>query len=99
MKTNDWVRVRSRDEIEATLDKENRLKGCLFLKEMGDYCDTYQRVLKPVEQFLDERTYFVRKVSGIVLLEEAICKGTEIPDGCDHSCYFFWREEWFEKIE
>jgi len=99
MKTNDRVRVRSRDEIESTLDNENRLGGCLFMTEMWDYCGTQQRVLKPVEQFLDEREYRVRRTSGIVLLEGVICQGTEFPEGCDHSCFFFWREEWLEKIE
>ena len=99
MKTNDRVRVRSRDEIEATLDNENRLKGCLFMKEMWDYCGTEHRVLKPVEQFLDEREYQVRRTNGIAILEGVICRGTDFPEGCDHSCFFFWREEWLEKIE
>jgi hypothetical protein len=56
-------------------------------------------VLKPVEQFLDERTYRVRRTSGIVLLEGAVCQGTEYAKGCDRSCFFFWREEWLAKSE
>lgn len=94
----DQVRVRSPEEIEATLDDRQELKGCLFMSEMGDYCGTTQRVLKPMEQFLDERDYRLKRASGIVLLEGAVCQGTAHPAGCDHSCFFFWREEWLEKL-
>ena len=99
MEPGDLVRVRTREEIKATLDSSNRLKGCLFMSEMWDYCGTEQRVLKPVRQLLDERVYRVRKTSGVVLLEGAICQGSEYSAGCDHSCFFFWREEWLEKLE
>jgi hypothetical protein len=91
--------VRAREEIEATLDGKNKLKGCLFVAEMWDYCGTEQRVLKPIEQFLDERDYRVRRTSGIVLLEGAVCQGTDYLKGCDRSCFFFWREEWLEPID
>ena len=99
MQSGDLVRVRTREEIEATLDSRNRLKGCLFMSEMWDYCGTEQRVLKPVEQFLDERNYRVKRTRGVVLLEGAICQGTDSPKGCDRSCFFFWREEWLEPID
>ena len=99
MQSGDIVRVRTQEEIKATLDSRNELKGCLFMSEMWEYCGTEQRVLKQVEQFLDERNYRVKRVSGIVLLKGAICQGTEFPKGCDRSCFFFWREEWLEVIE
>jgi hypothetical protein len=99
LKAGDRVQVRSRKDIEATLDSRNALKGCFFMSEMWDYCGTEHRVLKPMEQFLDERTYRVKRTSGLVLLEGAICQGTDYAKGCDRSCFFFWREEWLEKIE
>jgi hypothetical protein len=98
MKSGDLVRVRTREEVEATLDSRNELRGCLFMSEMWDYCGTEQRVLKPMEQFLDERDYRLKRTSGLVLLERAICQGTDWPKGCDRSCFFFWREEWLEKV-
>ena len=99
MNSGDLVRVRTREEVEATLDSRNMLKDCLFMSEMWHYCGTKQRVLKPVERVLDEYTYRVRRTSRTVLLEGAICQGTDFPKGCDRSCFFFWREEWLEKIE
>jgi hypothetical protein len=99
LQTGDWVRVRSEAEIRATLDPWKELKGCAFLPYMVDYCETTQRVLQPVERFLDERDYKVKKARGVVLLEGVICKGTPVFGRCDRGCHLFWREEWLEKIE
>jgi hypothetical protein len=93
------VKVRSREEIQLTLDVWGDLKGCRFLPEMEQYCDTTQRVLKPVERFVDERDYRVKKSKGVVLLEGVICQGTVDFGRCDRSCFFFWREEWLARID
>jgi len=98
LKAGDLVRVRSRQEIEATLDNWKELKSCAFLEYMWRYCDTTQRVLQPMERYLDERDYRVKKCNGIVILEGVICHGTLVPGGCDRCCHLFWREEWLEKI-
>lgn len=93
------VRVRSRAEIQATLDNWNRLKGCAFMEEMWPYCGTEQRVLKPVHWFVDERDYGYKKARGIVFLEGVHCQGTIDYGRCDRNCYFFWREEWLEPLD
>lgn len=95
----DRVRVRSLAEIQATLDPWKELRGCAFLPFMAEYCDTTQRVLKPVERFLDERDYKVKRARGVVLLENVICNGTPVFGRCDRGCHLFWRVEWLEKIE
>jgi hypothetical protein len=92
----DLVRVRPREEIQATLDRWRSLKGCGFLGEMAGYCGTTQRVLKRVERFIDERDYRLKKASGIVLLDGVFCSGGGT---CDRACFFFWREEWLEKLD
>ena len=99
LQAGDWVRVRSREEIEATLDRWKELKGCAFLEYMWQYCGTTQQVLQPMERFLDERDYKVKKVKGLVLLKEVICRGTPVFGRCDRCCHLFWRVEWLEKIE
>jgi len=98
LEPGDIVRVISRNEIQATLNHWNQLKGCSFMEEMESYCNTTQRVFKRVDQFLDERDYHVKKCRGIVLLEGVICEGTRDFGPCDRSCFFFWREEWLEKV-
>jgi hypothetical protein len=99
LQAGDTVRVRSKKEIGATLDFWNRLDRCVFMEEMAAYCETEHRVLKRVERFLDERDYLMKKVKGIVLLENAICRGTIDFGKCDRSCFFFWKEEWLQKVD
>ncbi len=99
LEAGDWVRVRSLDEICATLNNWRQLKGCTFLPEMEAYCDTRQRVLKPVRRFVDERDLRVKKAFGILLLEGVMCQGVAYSGRCDRSCHYFWRQEWMEKID
>jgi len=99
LKNGDRVRVRMREEIQATLNPFKELKGCAFLPEMWQYCGTEQYILQVMERFLDERDYKVKKVKGLVLLENVICRGTPVFGRCDRCCHFFWREEWLEKLE
>jgi hypothetical protein len=99
-KPGDIVKVRSKAEILQTLDKRNRLKGCYFMDEMWQYCGTKQRVLKRVDHFFDECKDLMRKTHNIVLLDGLQCSGElGYNEKCDRMCYFFWREEWLEKIE
>jgi hypothetical protein len=95
----DRVRIRSREEIEATLDRWDELKGCQVMASMWQYCGTVQRVLKPVERFVDERDYRVKKARGLVLLEGLMCEGTPEYGRCDRACFYFWRAEWLEKLD
>jgi hypothetical protein len=94
----DWVHVRSREEIQSTLDPFKELKGCAFLPFMAQYCDTQQRVFRVMKFFLDERDYKRKKVRGVILLENVFCTGTPAFGECDRCCLLFWREEWLEKL-
>ena len=94
----DWVRVRSFEEIQSTLDPFKELKGCAFLPYMAEYCGTKQRVFRVMRFFLDERDYKRKKVRGVILLENVFCTGTPAFGECDRSCLLFWREEWLEKV-
>lgn len=99
LEAGDWVRVRSLQEIEATLNQWRQLRGCTFMPEMAEYCGTTQRVLKPMKRFVDERDLRVKRSGGIILLEGVMCQGTAEFGSCDRSCFVFWREEWLEKID
>jgi hypothetical protein len=99
LKSGDQVRIKTREEVKGTLDCWNQLKGCAFVEEMWPYCGTTQKVFKPVEKFLDERDYLMKKCQGIFILDGLMCQGTKDFGKCDRSCYYFWRQEWLEKIE
>jgi hypothetical protein len=98
LKEGDLVKVRSAQEINSTLDPFKELKGCAFLPDMYQYCDTEQRVLKSMRSFMDERDYKLKKARGVILLENVTCIGTPVFGACDRCCFLFWREEWLEKI-
>lgn len=97
LRSGDTVRVRSREEILATLDRWGQLRGCSFIGEMGQYCGTTQEVFKTVRRFVDERDQNVKRAKGVVLLKNVFCVGTQEFGSCDRSCLYFWREEWLEK--
>lgn len=99
LQAGDLVRVRTEEEIRATLNHWRQLKGCTFMPEMAPYCGTTQTVHRRMTRFVDERDLRVKKVSGIVLLEGLECQGTAAFGPCDRSCYYFWREEWLEKVD
>ena len=99
LEAGDLVQVRSKEEIEATLDHLGKSRGCAFLEGMEPYCGTVQRVLKPMERFVDERDLRVKKCKGLVLLEGVMCQGVTTFGRCDRCCFMFWREEWLEEVE
>ena len=100
LKTGDLIRVKSKEEIETTLNHLGQSRGCSFMADiMTPYCGTVHHVLKTMERFVDERDLRVKKCKGIILLEGVMCEGTTTFGRCDRSCFMFWREEWLEKIE
>ena len=99
LKAGDLVRVRTKEEIESTLNHWRQLRGCTFMPEMVQYCGTTHRVHKVMKRFVDERDLRVKRCNGITLLEGVFCQGTADFGPCDRSCFSFWREEWLEKIE
>jgi hypothetical protein len=98
LNSGDVVQIRSINEIRATLDSNSRLKGCRFMPEMEQYCETVQRVFKPVERYLNECDFTVRKSKGLVLLENLFCQGVAEAGRCDRACFYFWRVEWLEVV-
>lgn len=99
-KPGDWVRIRPKEEILATLNIWGQLKGCRYMpNEMAQYSGTVHRVFKHLERFVDERDYRVKASRGIYLLEGLYCEGTTDFGRCDRSCFYYWREEWLEQAD
>jgi len=93
----DLVQVRSKEEIFSTLDERGRFKGLYFMPEMAKHCGKKFRVFKKVEKIMLESTGEMRKiVSPTVFLEGNYCDG-DFTDGCDRSCFCYWREVWLKR--
>lgn len=101
IKPGDTVRVKSKSEINKTLDCWGKHKGCSFIGRMYEYCEKKYKVLKEVEYFFDEAKQKMCKCKNIVLLEGALCNGHQrlFFRSCDRSCFYFWHVDWLEKID
>lgn len=98
LQPGEWVEVRSFNEISMTLDEKGKCKGLYFMLEMKEFCEKKFRVFKKVEIIKLETTGEVRKLKRpSILLEGVYCNG-ENHEGCDRSCFHFWREAWLKRI-
>ncbi len=97
LKAGEWVEVRSREEILATLDKNGCLENMPFMPEMFAFCGQRFRVYKRAHKTCD--TVFPvrgRRVNAAVHLETR-CDG-QAHGGCQAGCLIFWKEEWLKPV-
>jgi hypothetical protein len=97
LQAGEFVEVRSVEEIMATLDNNRRNKGLRWMTGMRKYCGGQYRVLRRVERIILESNGELRKMKNTVLLENVTCDG-KVFNGCDRSCFHFWREAWLRRI-
>src|ERR1700739_2844172 len=94
LKAGDWVEVRSRKEILATLDEHGRFENLPFMPEMLQYCGKRLRVFKRADKTCDYiGGWSIRRMNDAVHLEGVRC------DGWGHSrgqanCLIFWKDAW-----
>ena len=99
LQPGEFVQVRSKDEILATLDRRNKNRGLLFDSEMVRYCGGIFRVLKRVNQIVDERTgKMMRMKSACIVLEGVACV-SEYHRWCPRAIYHYWREAWLQRVK
>lgn len=98
LQPGEWVEVRSEQEILRTLDADHKYKGLRFMAGMEKCCGRRYKVYKRLQRMLMESTGECRKIKNSVLLEGAMCDG-EPYNGCDRSCFFYWREVWLKRVE
>jgi len=101
LQPGEWVRVKSYQEILATLDVNSKNRGLIFDAEMVPYCGRTFRVLKQVKRILDEKTGRVTEFkSPCIMLEGAICEArySECRLFCPRSIPSYWREIWLERV-
>jgi len=97
LQPGELVRVRSIDEILATLNRKRRCRGLLWMTGMRKYCGNQYRVYRRVERIVQETNGEFRNMKDTVLLEGVMCDGKAF-GGCDRSCFHFWREAWLERV-
>ncbi len=99
LQPGELVLIRPSEEIFATLDEKGKYRGLFFMPEMVKFCGKKFKVYKKVERIVLESTGEMRKImSPTVFLEGVYCDG-EFHDGCDRSCFCYWREIWLKRIQ
>ncbi|MGC8811393.1 MAG: hypothetical protein ACP5Q3_14195 [bacterium] len=99
LQPGEWVRVKTKDEIRATLDINGMNRGLRFTLDMLPYCGKVYRVLDRLERMIYEPTRRIVTLKDTVILEDSICRGCHIiKGGCPRANYNFWREIWLERI-
>jgi hypothetical protein len=102
LRPGDRVRVRTPDEIKATLDESGHNRGLSFDREMLPYCGREFRVKDTVEQIIDESTGRMLKIpKDSLILDGTVCSGL-LSTGrwfCPREIHPFWRSAWVEPVE
>jgi hypothetical protein len=99
VRAGDRVRVRSKEEILATLDEHGRLDGMPFMPEMLAFAGQELRVYKRADKTCDTVTpssHFHRRLDATVHLAGARCDGSA-HGGCQARCLLFFRQEWLTR--
>ncbi|MCW5662481.1 MAG: hypothetical protein KIT35_01490 [Piscinibacter sp.] len=97
LRAGEWVVVRSKEEILATLDARAELERMPFQPEMLAFCGQRLRVAKVAHKTCDTiNKTGGRSVKDAVHLEAARCDGAA-HGGCMADCMFFWKEAWLRR--
>ena len=102
LQPGELIRIKSHEEILATINSDNRNRGLTFDAEMVSYCGGTYRVLARAERFLDEKTGRLKSLkTPAVILEGTICQSrfSKCRMFCPRSIYGWWREIWLERME
>jgi len=101
LEAGDLVRVKTYEEILATLDTNNKNRGMVFDAEMMPFCGRIFRVRARVETFVDEKTGCLRKMkTPAVLLEGTYCRARYSNHRmfCPRGIFAWWREVWLDRV-
>ena len=96
------VRVKSKEEIIATLNTNGKNRGLWFDVEMIRYCGGQFRVLRRVDQIIDEKTgKMLRLPNDCVVLDGVICRASLSRERlfCPRGITPYWREIWLARVD
>jgi hypothetical protein len=97
LQAGERVRVKSKDEILATLDARGWNRGMEFSREMLDHCGKEFTVLRRVDRIIRDQSGKMVKLNNTVLLEGAVYKDL-VRLAAPRSEFMYWRECWLERL-
>lgn len=98
LRAGDWVEVKTKEEILATLDSRGRLDGLPFMPQMLQYCGQRFQVFKRAHKTCDTVNQSGgRRLPGGIHLDLR-CDGAAY-GGCQAACLIFWKEDWLRPVD
>lgn len=101
LQPGELVKIKSYDEIRATLNTSNKNRGLFFDAEEVPFCGGTYRVLRRVEKIINERTGKMRDMkTPCIILDNVICEArySDCRYFCPRSIFSYWRELWLERV-
>lgn len=98
LQPGELVEIKSRQEIEETLNEDGENRGMRFGITQVDYCGQRARVLARVEKIIDDRTgRLITMKTPCIILDGVTCK-PECFQFCPRAIYPYWREIWLRRV-
>jgi hypothetical protein len=97
LKPGDKVRIRTTEQIRATLDKTGRNRGLTFEPEMSLHIGKVYEVDYQVSRIIHEETGKMIPLTHTVVLKGLNCRGVCMKN-CPRANPLYWREAWLERV-
>jgi hypothetical protein len=99
LQPGELVRIKTKEQILATVDAKLLNRGMGFDEEMSRFCGQTARVKARVTQCIDESTgRMLTMKSPCIILEGKYCAGAYSMN-CPREFVSFWREIWLERVD
>ena len=102
LQPGELVRVRSHTDILETIDEAGNNRGMCWDPEMVPYCGGTYRVLRRVNQIIDEKTGRMQRLKNeCIQLDGVVCRAcyAKYRRFCPRGIFPYWREIWLERAE
>lgn len=99
LQEGELVQIRSKEEIVATLNRNNKNRGLWFDREMLAFCGGTYRVKKKVKKIVNEKTGKMLSLPGECLILEGVFCQANYNLFCPRSIYSYWREIWLKRVD
>lgn len=95
LQPGEWVEVKTRKEIEDTLDIHGKNRGLVFDFPMAASCGQQFQVERQLHNIILEETGQMITLNNTVLLRDDVCTAW----GCPRANRPFWREIWLRRVK
>jgi hypothetical protein len=99
LQVGELVEVKSKEEIFATLDKNQQNRGLRFDAEALRYCGRRARVVRRVTRIIDDPTGKMIHIPGDCLVLEGFVCLADFHQNCPRAIHQYWREIWLRRVE